>query len=291
VMMEGKLPVEAGKALKTMEAQGNPFGSQAERLDLVKKLEIPILAEGEETEILLWIGCVTTFDPQKHALVVDLVALLKHAGIRFAHLGRDETCCGDPARLLGDENLFQTTAKQTIAALQARRFQRLLVMCPHGYNVFKNEYPQFGGVFPVVHHTELLAELLRAGRLKPAVAVPAKVAFHDPCYLGRYQGIFDAPRAVLRAIPGLELREMKDRRRDSFCCGAGGGHYWMDIDQGERRTYTHRVDQATAAGADTIAVGCAFCYQMLTDGLKARNLDERMKVVDVVNLLRQSVEP
>ncbi len=291
VMMEGRPPVEAGKALKTMEAQGNPFGSQAERLDLVKKLEIPVLPEGGETDVLFWIGCVTTFDPQKHALAADMVALMKRAGVRFAHLGRDETCCGDPARVIGDENLFQTTAKQVIAALQARTFKWLLVMCPHGYNVFKHEYPQFGGRFPVVHHTELLARWIRDGLIVPAARVPAKVVYHDPCYLGRYQDILNAPREVLRAIPGLELREMKDRGRESFCCGAGGGHMWMDIDQGERRTYTHRVDQATAAGADTIAVACAFCHQMLTDGLKARNVDERMKIVDVVNLLKSSVEP
>jgi Fe-S oxidoreductase/nitrate reductase gamma subunit len=291
VMMEGRLPVDAGKALKTMEAQGNPFGSQAERVDLVEKLGIPVLAEGGETEVLFWIGCTATFDPQKHALAADMVALMKRAGVRFAHLGRDETCCGDPARVLGDENLFQATAKQVVAALQARTFQWLLVMCPHGYNVFKHEYPQFGGRFPVVHHTELLARWIREGRLVPAAPVPEKVAYHDPCYLGRYQGILGAPREVLRSIPGLDLREMKDRGRESFCCGAGGGHLWMDIDQGERRTYTHRVDQAAAAGAETIAVGCAFCYQMLTDGLKGRNLDERMKVVDVVNLVRRSVEP
>ncbi len=290
VMMEGRLPTEAGKSLKTMEAQGNPFGSQAERVDLVEKLEIPVLGPGEETDVLFWVGCVTTYDPQKHGIAEDMVAIMRHLGISFAHLGRDETCCGDPARVLGDENLFQMTAKQTIETLKQRTFKHLLVTCPHGYNVFKHEYPQFEGHFPVVHHTELLAEWIRSGRLKLGRPVAATAVFHDPCYLGRYQGIFDAPREVLRAIPGLDVREMSDAREDSFCCGAGGGHYWMDIDQGEGRTYTHRVDQATAVGADTIAVGCAFCYQMLTDGLKGRDLDERMKVVDVATLVRRAIE-
>lgn len=288
VMMEGRLPNEAAKALKTMEAQGNPFGGQAERMDLVAKLGIPVLAEGEETEILFWIGCTTTFDPEKHAIAADMVAIMRHLGIAHAHLGREETCCGDPARLMGDENLFQTTAKQTVASLGNRTFRRLLVTCPHCYNVLKNEYPQFGGRFEVVHHTQLLAEWIKAGRLKLTEPIPEKVVYHDPCYLGRYQGIFDAPRTVLRAIPGLTLREMSTHHDESDCCGAGGGHYWMDIDTGDGRTYTRRVDQAVAAGAETLGVACAFCYQMLTDGLKMRNLDEQMKLVDIVNLVRRS---
>ena len=288
VMMEGRLPTEAAKALKTMEAQGNPFGGQAERMDLVEKLAIPVLAEGEETDILFWIGCTTTFDPEKHAIAADMVAIMKHVGIAHAHLGRDETCCGDPARLIGDENLFQSTAKQTVEALGKRAFKRLLVTCPHCFNVLKNEYPQFGGSYEVVHHTQLLAEWIRTGKLKLTEAVPEQVAYHDPCYLGRYQGIFDEPREVLRAIPGLQLREMSDHHDDSFCCGAGGGHYWMDLDVDEGRTYTRRVDQAVAAGAETLGVACAFCYQMLTDGLKMRNLDEKMKLVDIVNLVRRS---
>jgi Fe-S oxidoreductase len=219
-----------------------------------------------------------------------MVAILRRAGVSFGHLGRDETCCGDPARVLGDENIFQATAKQTVAALKARRFEHLLVICPHGYNVFKNEYPQFGGDFPVIHHTELLARLIRDGRLKLRHAAGQTVVFHDPCYLGRYQSIFAPPREALRRVPGLTLREMRHNRADSFCCGAGGGHFWMDLDKGEQRTYTLRVDEAAQAGADTIAVACVFCYQMLVDGLKARDMDERIKVMDVANIVRQAME-
>jgi len=289
VMMEGAVPTEAGRALKTMETQGNPFGAQAERMDLVEKLGLPVVKPGEKVEILYWIGCATTFDPEKHAIAEDMVAILKHAGVTFGHLGKDENCCGDPARLFGDENLFQTAAKQTVEALKAREFDILLVSCPHGYNVFKNEYPQFGGHFRVMHHSELLAQWLREGRLKPEQPVDARVTFHDPCYLGRYQGIYAPPRDLLRALPGCDLREMASHGDRSFCCGAGGGHFWMDIDQGEQRTYTHRVDEAVAAGAETIAVGCAFCFQMLTDGLKGRDLDETMKIVDIASLVRRSL--
>lgn len=289
VMMEGRLPTDAGKALKTMEAQGNPFGSQAERMDLVEKLEIPVLKAGEETEVLFWIGCATTFDPQKHQIAADMVAIMRAAGIKFAHLGKDEGCCGDPARVLGDENLFQMTAKATVEALKSRTFRHLLVICPHGYNVFKNEYPQFGADLPVIHHTELLAEWIREGRIKLEKPLSGTVTFHDPCYLGRYQGVFDPPRDVLRAIPGLQVREMASHHDRSFCCGAGGGHFWMDIDQGDGRTYSHRVDEAQAAGASTIAVGCAFCYQMLLDGTKARDLDESMAIKDIASLVRESL--
>ncbi len=289
VMMEGRLPTDAGKALKTMETQGNPFGSQAERMDLVEKLEIPVLKEGEETEVLFWIGCATTFDPQKHRIAEDMVAIMRAAGIAFAHLGKDEGCCGDPARVLGDENLFQMTAKTTVEALKSRTFRHLLVLCPHGYNVFKNEYPQFGAQLPVVHHSELLADWIREGRIKLEKPAAQTVTFHDPCYLGRYQGIFDPPREVLRAIPGIKLREMASHHERSFCCGAGGGHFWMDIDKGDGRTYTHRVDEAQTVGADVIAVGCAFCYQMLLDGTKARDLDEKIVIKDIASLVRESI--
>jgi Fe-S oxidoreductase/nitrate reductase gamma subunit len=289
VMMEGRLPAEAGRALKTLEAQGNPFGAQADRLDFVKRLEIPIVAPGGETEILYWIGCATTFDPEKQRIAEDLVAILRHAGVRFGHLGRDETCCGDPARALGDENLFQTIAKQTVEALNARRFTTLLVTCPHGYNVFANEYPQFGGHYRVLHHSQLLAQWIAEGRLQLRAPVPGRVTFHDPCFLGRYQGIVDPPRQVLRSLEGLELREMRRRREESFCCGAGGGHYFMDIDTGSERPGTLRVDEAAATGADTIAVACAFCQQMLVDAVKARNLEERMQVLDIATLVRRGL--
>ncbi|MBP7669309.1 MAG: (Fe-S)-binding protein [Candidatus Eisenbacteria bacterium] len=289
VMMEGRLPKEAAQALKTMEAQGNPFGAQADRMDFVERLGLEVIPPGGETEILLWIGCAVTFDPEKQKIAEDLVAILKHAGAKVGHLGRDETCCGDPARVLGDENLFQTAAKQTVAALQARRFATLLVLCPHGVNVFRNEYPQFGGRFPVRHHSELLAEWIATGRLKLDHPVHERIVFHDPCYLGRYQGIVREPRRALAAIPGARLAEMTAHGRESDCCGAGGGHYWMDLEEGTSRVNNRRCDQAAAAGAQTIAVACPFCDQMLIDGLKARDLDEKIRVADIATLVRQGL--
>jgi len=290
VMMEARLPSEAAAAMKVMETQGNPFGSQAERMDLVTKLGIPVLGEGEETDILFWIGCCATFDPEKHRVAEDMIAILKQAGLSFAHLGRDEVCCGDPARLMGEENIFQMTAKQTVETLNSRTFKKLLVICPHCYNVFNNEYPQFDGHYSVVHHTELIAQLIKEKKITLTEPTKETVVYHDPCYLGRYQSIFDAPRKALDAVPGIDRREMERNREDSFCCGAGGGHYWMDLDQGDQRLYTARVDEAKEAGASTIAVGCIYCYQMLVDGLKARDLDEKIKIDDVANIVRRSMK-
>lgn len=289
VLMEGRLPADAGRSLKMMEAQGNPFGSQADRLDFIAKLEIPVVGPGEETDILYWIGCTTTFDPEKQGVAQDLVAIMRHLGVRFGHLGRDETCCGDPARVLGEENLFQSTARQVIAALAQRKFKQLLVTCPHGYNVFKNEYPQFGGNFTVVHHSELLAEWIDSGRLALTKPVAAKAVFHDPCYLGRYQGIFAPPRRALRGVPGLALHNMRRQRDNSFCCGAGGGHYWMDLEVGEaERVNNARVREAAACGADTIAVGCPMCMQMLVDGVKQTDLDAALRVRDIASIVREA---
>ncbi len=290
VMMEARMPAEVATAMKVMETQGNPFGAQAERMDVVEKLDLPIIGEGEETDILFWIGCCATFDPEKHRIIEDLVAILKAAGLSYAHLGRDEVCCGDPARLIGEENIFQMTAKQTVEVLNSRKFKQLMVLCPHCYNVFKNEYPQFGGNYSVVHHTELIASLIKEGKITLTDSVAEKVVYHDPCYLGRYQSIYAPARQALDAVPGLARAEMKNHHDQSFCCGAGGGHYWMELDQGDQRTYTARVDEAAAAGAETIAVGCVFCYQMLVDGLKARDLDEKIKIDDVANIVRKSMK-
>jgi Fe-S oxidoreductase/nitrate reductase gamma subunit len=288
-MMEARMPGEAATAMKTMETQGNPFGSQAERMDFVEKLNIPILSAGDSADYLLWFGCCTSFDPEKHRIAEDLVAILKHAKVSFGHLGRDETCCGDPARLIGEENLFQMTAKETVESIKTRKFKQMLVICPHCYNVFQNEYSQFGGEFDVIHHTELLAQLLDEGKIKLTEPVRETVTYHDPCYLGRYQGIYAPARKLLNAVPGVQFVEMKNTKAESACCGAGGGHYWMELDKGDERVHTNRVDEATAVGADTIAAGCSYCYQMLVDGLKARDIDERMKIDDVVNIVRKSM--
>jgi Fe-S oxidoreductase/nitrate reductase gamma subunit len=290
VLIQGRMPEEAGRALRLYETNGNPFGPQSERTDWIEKMGVRVVGPGEKVDVLYWIGCCVTFDPQKHKIAEDLCALLTKCGVDFGVLGEDEKCCGDPARVMGQEMLFQQTAKEQVEILKQREFKVLLTGCPHCYNVLKHEYKQFGGNFNVVHHSEFIHEMLYLDKLKPKFGTERKYVYHDPCYLGRYQKIYDAPREVVKAIPNAQLLEMKNRREKSLCCGAGGGHYWMDLKRGERINNL-RVKQAHAAGADTIVTGCAYCMHMLQDSLKLLNYDETMRVVDLVSLTADSLEP
>jgi len=290
VLIQGRMPEEAGRALRTYETNGNPFGPQSTRTDFVEGLKARVVGPGEKVDVLYWVGCIIAFDPQKHKIANDLCRLMEKCGVDFGVLGDDEVCCGDPARVMGQEMLFQQTAKEQVERLKQREFKTLLTGCPHCYNVLKNEYPQFGGNFHVMHHSEFIRDLIQRGKIKPQYAEAQTYAYHDPCYLGRYQGIFEPTRDVIAAMPDAQVREMKNRRQKSLCCGAGGGHYFMDLKRGERINNL-RVKQAHAAGADTIVTSCAFCMHMLQDSLKLLNYDESMRVVDVASLAADSLEP
>ncbi|HSW38213.1 MAG TPA: (Fe-S)-binding protein, partial [Acidobacteriota bacterium] len=244
---------------------------------------------GEKVDVLYWIGCCVTFDPQKHRIAEDLCRLMARCGVDYGVLGDDEKCCGDPARIMGQEMLFQQTAKEQVELIKQREFNILLTGCPHCYNVFKHEYRQFGADFNVVHHTEFIQRLIAGGRIRPQTGAGKNMVYHDPCYLGRYQGIYDDPRSVLDSIPDVSRSEMKNRREKSLCCGAGGGHYWMDLKRGERINNL-RVKQAKAEGADTIVTGCAYCLHMLQDSLKLLNYDETMRVTDIASLTAESLD-
>jgi Fe-S oxidoreductase/nitrate reductase gamma subunit len=289
VLIQGRMPEEAGRAMKLYETCGNPFGPQSQRTDWIEQMGVRVVGPGEKVDVLYWIGCCITFDPQKHKIAEDLCRLLTKCGIDFGVLGDDEKCCGDPARLMGQEMLFQQTAKEQVEILKQREFKVLLTGCPHCYNVFKNEYPQFGGTFNVVHHSEYIRDLLQAGKITPQFGTERKYVYHDPCYLGRYQRIFDPAREIVKTIPGAQLLEMKNRREKSLCCGAGGGHYWMDLKRGERINNI-RVKQAHAAGADTIVTACAYCFHMLQDSVKLLDYEERLRVIDVASLTAESLE-
>jgi Fe-S oxidoreductase/nitrate reductase gamma subunit len=289
VLIQGRIPEEAGRALRLFETNGNPFALQSDRVDWVNQLKVRVVGPGEKVDVLYWVGCLVTFDPQKHKIATDLCRLMEKCGIDFGVLGGDEKCCGDPARVLGQEMLFQQAAKEQVELLKQREFKVLLTGCPHCYNVLKHEYRQFGGNFNVVHHSEYIRELLSRGALKPQHGTAGKLVYHDPCYLGRYQEIYDPPREMLRSIPGARLSEMKNYREKSLCCGAGGGHYFMDLKRGERINNL-RVKQAHAAGADTIVTGCGFCLHMLQDSVKLLNYDEVLRVVDVGSVVADSLE-
>jgi len=288
VVMQGRLPADGARALRMLEKLGNPFGPQDERIDWIDDSGIRVVGPGESCDVIYWIGCCTTFDPTKQRIASDLCRLLKHCGIEFGVLGADERCCGDPARVMGDERLFQETAKRQVEAIRQRDFRVLLTSCPHCYNVLKNEYPQFGGDFNVVHHSEFLHEMVWSGQLQFGLGVPHRIVYHDPCYLGRYQKIFEAPREVLNALPGVEIVEMRNHHQQALCCGGGGGHFWMDL-KGPKRINNMRVEQAREVGADTIVTGCAYCLQMLEDSVKLLDLDEEIRVIDLASLSLESL--
>lgn len=288
-LMQARMPSEAGRTLRLLEKTGNPFGAaQSERSDWIEQAGIPVVGRGEEVDVLLWIGCTTTFDPSKRRIAEDLCTLLTACGIDYGVLGSDERCCGDPARVMGEERLFQDIAKAQIEQLNSRKFKIILTACPHCYNVLKNEYPTFGADFEVVHHSEFLHEMLYEGTLKPEIANTQRVTYHDPCYLGRYQGITEAPRQVLGALPGAEVVEMQHHGVESMCCGGGGGHFWMDLPSDERINDL-RVTEATDVGADTIVTACSFCKQMLEDSVKTLDLDGKVQVTDLVTMVLQSL--
>ncbi len=289
VLIQGRIPEEAGKALRIYETNGNPFGPQSERTDWVRQMNVRILGPGEKVDVLYWIGCVVAFDPQKHRIATDICRLMEKCGVDFGILGGDEKCCGDPARIMGNEMLFQQTAKEQVELLKQREFKTLLTGCPHCYNVLKHEYRQFGGNFNVVHHSEFISEMVCRGVLDPKLGSARKYVYHDPCYLGRYQKIYEPSREVVKRIPQAQILEMKNHRAKSLCCGAGGGHYFMDLKRGERINNI-RVKQANDAGADTIVTACAFCMHMLQDSVKLLNYDETMRVIDVASLTAESLD-
>jgi Fe-S oxidoreductase len=298
VMMESDFPPEATNAFKGLEVQGNPWGMAPDRrLEWAEGLDVPVMANlgGREVEYLLWVGCAGATDPRARRTNRALVGILKAAGVDFAILGTEERCTGDPARRLGNEYLFAGLARENVASLGRYRFGKILVTCPHCLNSLGREYGELGARFTVVHHTQLLAELMAAGRvpLDLAKGPGGAVTFHDPCYLSRYSRTVEPPREVLVRL-GVKTVEMERSRERSFCCGAGGGRLFLEEKVG-KRVNLERTEQALATGATTVAVSCPFCMTMMTDGTKARNVEGSVQVKDVAELvaerLRSAPEP
>lgn len=291
VLMHGEIPSEAQGTLRSLESRGNPFGPAEDRVKWLGDLKVKIVEPGDSVEYLYWVGCVSAFDPRKQKIAKALVQILEKAGVSFGILGNSEMCTGDPARRLGEENLYQTLAKQNIETLKQVRFSTLVANCPHCFNTMKNEYPQLGnlgnGRSPdIIHHSVLIQKLIADGKLPLSEGALQNVTFHDPCYLGRYNDEYEAPRKALKAVKGLQILEMDRNKNKGLCCGAGGGHFWMDLKIGERVNVI-RTEEAAKTGADTVATACPFCMQMMEDGTKLTGKEESLNVRDIAEVIAE----
>jgi Fe-S oxidoreductase len=285
VMVDSRFPGEAEQMLRDVERASNPWGKpQTERADWAERLGVKVLEPGDPApEVLYWVGCAASFDERARTAAESTAKLLQAAGIDFAILGPREACTGDPARRMGNEYLFQAYAEQNVGTLNESGVKKVVASCPHCFNTLRNEYPDFGGDYDVVHHSELLAELVRDGRLEPSADGKA-ITYHDSCYLARHNDVLEGPREIVQAVG--EPVEMKRSGKRTFCCGAGGAHMWMEERAG--KINEERAREAAETGADALAVACPFCTVMLDDGVRQRGDD--MRVVDVATLLAESME-
>jgi len=293
VLMEGDLPVEAQGALRNVENQSNPWGlPQEERAKWAEGMNIQTLAENADVEYLFFVGCAGSYDQRYMKVTQAFAKLLQHAGVRFGILGAEECCTGDSAKRIGNELLAQTLAQQNVETMNAYGVKKIVTACPHCFNSIRSEFPEYGGDFEVIHHTQLLAELLREGRLNSAtiLAEPEAmrtVAYHDSCYLARYNGVTESPREVLASAIGAAPQEMERNREQGFCCGAGGGRMWMEEHIG-KGVNIERTEEALRTGAAAIATACPFCMTMLTDGTKQQGRED-VPVQDVAEILADSL--
>jgi Fe-S oxidoreductase len=319
VQVEADFPPELQRVFEGMERQGNPWGiGQDKRDEWEGDVPLPKWGDGGTYEYLFYVGCAGSYDDRMKKVSRAVAKVLTEAGVTFATLGKEETCTGDSARRGGNEYLYQTLAKMNVEAWNAKGIKTIVTQCPHCFNTIKNEYPEFGGNYRVISHTELINELLKDKRIKLSKVMNEKLTYHDPCYLGRHNGVFEAPREVLKAIPGLEVIEMQRSERESFCCGAGGARMWMEEHTGQRinhnrvneiaNTLAHakdasvplplatdmkkpgQVGQFKGKAEGSVAVACPFCHTMIKDGLNDTERGDTIKVRDVAELVAESME-
>ncbi len=246
-----------------------------------------MVAQGKTPEILFWVGCAGSFDARYQKVTKSFVRILEHVGVSYAVLGPEESCTGDPAKRAGDEMTFQMQALTNIAVLDGYEIKKIVTACPHCFNTLKNEYPNLGGNYDVIHHSQFLQDLIESGKLKvqeDSALAEGGLTFHDSCYLGRANDVYEAPRKVIEALK-VEIKEMKRSRSRGLCCGAGGAQMFKDAEPGNKEINVERTEEAIATGAKTIAVGCPFCMVMLTDGVKHHNKEESVQVFDIAELI------
>jgi Fe-S oxidoreductase len=293
VLVKGEFPAQLAKPFQGMEVNGNPWSlSRMDRAAWSDGLGVTMMADKPDAQVLFWVGCAASYDDRAKKIARATAKLLKQANVDFAILGQEENCTGDPARRAGNEFLFAMLAEGNAATLNGYKekggAKTIITTCPHCFNSLKNEYPDFGAKFEVVHHTDYLLGLVAVGKLNPTKPVDGRVVYHDSCYLGRYNGVYESPREILRRIPGVELVEPEYwNKQRGLCCGAGGAQMFME-EQNHDRVNVKRTLQLIDTKPDTIASACPFCMTMLTDGLKSKNLEEKIQQLDVVELLERS---
>ncbi len=288
VMMESKFPAEVQAVFKNMETNASPWAfSPSDRAQWAEGLNVKTMAEDSSVDILLWVGCAGSYDDRNKKVLRSFVSLLKKAEIKFAILGTEEQCTGDAARRIGNEYLFQTLAKANVETLNRYNVKKVVTACPHCFNTIKNEYKDFGGNYEVFHHSQFLARLIQEGKLKPTKGPDQTITFHDSCYMGRWNNVYEQPRSVLGSLPGVNLVEMKKNHDQAMCCGAGGGRMWMEEHTGKRINDT-RTEMALETNASVVAASCPFCITMLSDGMKTKEMQDKVKVVDIAELLDQA---
>jgi Fe-S oxidoreductase len=293
VLEQERTPGELQRTFRNIERQSNPWGiANDQRMDWANGLEVPTIEDHPDPEYILWVGCAGAFDSRIIKQTRAMVKILDTAGVDYAVLGHREACTGDPARRAGNEMLFQTLAEQNVETLKSVNAKKVVTSCPHCLHTLKHDYPQFGSTFEVVHHTQLIDQLYKTGKLRSQKSPVDTITYHDSCYLGRWNREFDAPRDIIAAVGapggGHGYRELVRSKRHGFCCGAGGARMFMEETEGER-VNLNRTDEIIAAKVSAVAVACPFCNIMLTDGMKQRNVDDKIQVLDVAELVAASI--
>jgi len=280
----------ARDTMKNLRVRGNPWrGTMYARTDWAEGLDIKIIGEDSHVDVLYWVGCTEALEDRSLKVAQAVARLMKQAGVNFGILGEEEMCCGDPARRLGAEHLFQMLAMNNIQLFSSYNIKKIVTACPHCFNTLKNEYPRLGGQFEVIHHSQFIADLIRRNLLKINQLEEAVVTYQDPCYLGRYNGIYQPPRQILKSIPGVTLVEMEPNRKDGFCCGGGGGRMWLEEDTGQRISEM-RLSQAMDTRVQVMATACPFCLQMFEDAARVKEVDESLKIRDIAELVAEALE-
>jgi len=293
VMVDANFPSELQQAFTGMERNGNPWNiGMSKRFEWAEGLGIPLMAEVEnqdDIDVLFWVGCAGSFDDKGKKIAIAFAKIMQKAGVKFACLGEEEMCCGDHARRAGEEYLYQTLAQQNVEVLNGYKVKKIVTICPHGFNTMQHEYTEFGGAYQVIHHTEFIAELLKEGKITLNHEVTKKITYHDSCYLGRHNGIYDAPRDVLKSIEGVELKEASLNREKALCCGAGGGRMFMEEDRGTRINHKRLENIMETSTPEEICTACPFCMTMLSDAVNETGV-ENVTTRDLAEIVLEAMD-